>query len=176
MLLHGTVLSGVCRFGAAAASSAPVRVLLTSSYLSAGSISISSRQYVSLAASALLQPPQYHQPKAVIAYLSRNYYRRLVIPVKHQQTCRCTASSAAYNNLLFQATRSLSSEALAAVERPVDEPRRKMPSEKKPFHRLPSNVKPHHYKIELQPDLVGFNFDGKQDVFIEVSSSIYCLL
>lgn len=40
----------------------------------------------------------------------------------------------------------------------------------KPFERLPGNVKPINYKIEIEPDLENFTFRGKQDVLIEVSS------
>jgi hypothetical protein len=48
-----------------------------------------------------------------------------------------------------------------------------MKSEKKTFYRLPSTVIPIHYKIELQPNLITFNCDGKLDVFIEVLIFIY---
>ncbi|XP_001599897.2 puromycin-sensitive aminopeptidase isoform X2 [Nasonia vitripennis] len=125
---------------------------------------VCSRFGAAAAAAAAASAPS-HQPNRAVACLSRRH-RRLVIPANPRRT---------YNNALFQASRALSSEALAAAaavaERPVDDPRRKMSSEKKPFHRLPTNVKPHHYKIELQPDLVGFTFDGKQDVSIEVVES-----
>ncbi|KAJ8683682.1 hypothetical protein QAD02_019474 [Eretmocerus hayati] len=46
-----------------------------------------------------------------------------------------------------------------------------MTCDKKPFQRLPTNVKPRHYNIHLEPDLVGFTCDGKQDIHIEVVES-----
>lgn len=41
---------------------------------------------------------------------------------------------------------------------------------KKPFERLPTNVVPRNYKIELTPDLKAFTFKGKLEVTADVSS------
>ena len=43
----------------------------------------------------------------------------------------------------------------------------KMP-DKKPFERLPQNVVPDNYAIELQPDLAAFTFQGSMEVSLEV--------
>lgn len=43
-----------------------------------------------------------------------------------------------------------------------------MAIDKKPFNRLPKNIKPYNYKIQLHPDLASFTFKGKQDIFVEV--------
>ncbi|XP_042203152.1 puromycin-sensitive aminopeptidase-like [Homarus americanus] len=43
--------------------------------------------------------------------------------------------------------------------------------EPKPFERLPENVKPTHYKITLQPNLVKCVFHGSQEVDIEVKEA-----
>lgn len=43
----------------------------------------------------------------------------------------------------------------------------KMP-EGKPFERLPGNVKPKHYKLNLVPDLKSFTFQGDVSIQIEV--------
>ena len=40
--------------------------------------------------------------------------------------------------------------------------------EKKPFQRLPTDVVPRNYKIELRPDLEKFSFQGKLDISVEV--------
>lgn len=40
--------------------------------------------------------------------------------------------------------------------------------EPKPFERLPSNIKPLHYDITLQPNLVKCVFHGSEVVDIEV--------
>lgn len=54
---------------------------------------------------------------------------------------------------------------------------RKMSStEKKPFERLPSNVKPYHYEITLTPDLSTFTFVGKENVHIDVSENFLSIL
>ena len=36
------------------------------------------------------------------------------------------------------------------------------------FQRLPTNVVPRNYKIELRPDLEKFSFQGKLDILVEV--------
>ena len=51
----------------------------------------------------------------------------------------------------------------------------KMP-EKKPFERLPRNVVPENYDIQLQPDLGAFTFEGllKIDVEVRINSCHCC--
>lgn len=44
-------------------------------------------------------------------------------------------------------------------------------NEKKPFHRLPTTVRPYHYDISLTPNLSTFTFDGTETVHIDVSST-----
>jgi hypothetical protein len=44
-----------------------------------------------------------------------------------------------------------------------------MAEDKKPFERLPTNVVPRNYKVELTPDLKAFTFKGVLDVTAEVS-------
>ena len=46
--------------------------------------------------------------------------------------------------------------------------RDKMASEKKAFKRLPTDVVPKNYKLELQPDLVKHTFTGKLDITLQV--------
>ncbi|XP_046484591.1 puromycin-sensitive aminopeptidase isoform X1 [Neodiprion pinetum] len=47
-----------------------------------------------------------------------------------------------------------------------------MPSaEKKPFRRLPTDVRPYHYDISLTPDLGKFTFSGKENVHVDVKQS-----
>ena len=43
-----------------------------------------------------------------------------------------------------------------------------MSEEKKPFERLPSDVVPVNYKLELRPDLAAFTFQGKLDLTAKV--------
>ena len=40
--------------------------------------------------------------------------------------------------------------------------------EKKPFERLPVDVVPINYKVELKPDLVAFTFQGKLEITAKV--------
>jgi puromycin-sensitive aminopeptidase len=47
-----------------------------------------------------------------------------------------------------------------------------MAEDKKPFERLPTNVVPRNYKVELTPDLKAFTFRGVLDVTAEVSDMI----
>lgn len=49
-----------------------------------------------------------------------------------------------------------------------------MPEEKKPFERLPTQVVPRNYKLELTPDLKEFTFNGKLEITVEVR--ICCFL
>lgn len=46
-------------------------------------------------------------------------------------------------------------------------------AEKKPFERLPNNVLPTNYKIELTPDLEKFTFLGKLEITVEVDDCIW---
>ena len=43
-----------------------------------------------------------------------------------------------------------------------------MAAEKKPFERLPTDVVPTNYKLELQPDLKEFKFSGKLEITVDV--------
>ena len=43
-----------------------------------------------------------------------------------------------------------------------------MAAEKKPFERLPTDVVPTNYKLELQPDLKEFKFTGRLEVTVDV--------
>ena len=43
--------------------------------------------------------------------------------------------------------------------------------EKKPFERLPTDVVPRNYKLELKPDLKALTFEGKLDLTCEVNYS-----
>ena len=47
-----------------------------------------------------------------------------------------------------------------------------MSEEKKPFQRLPTDVIPVNYAVELQPDLQKFTFNGKIDITFEVKSRV----
>lgn len=40
--------------------------------------------------------------------------------------------------------------------------------EKKPFERLPTDVVPRNYKLELKPDLKALTFEGKLEITCEV--------
>ena len=40
--------------------------------------------------------------------------------------------------------------------------------EKKPFERLPTDVVPRNYKVELKPDLKALTFEGKLEITCEV--------
>ena len=44
-----------------------------------------------------------------------------------------------------------------------------MPNNGTTFCRLPTSVKPSHYKLELEPDLENFTFNGSVDINIDVS-------
>ncbi len=44
-----------------------------------------------------------------------------------------------------------------------------MAAYKKPFERLPTDVVPSNYKLELRPDLKEFKFTGKLDITVNVS-------
>ena len=41
-------------------------------------------------------------------------------------------------------------------------------AEKKPFERLPVDVVPLNYKLELNPDLKAFTFQGKLETTVQV--------
>lgn len=45
---------------------------------------------------------------------------------------------------------------------------REMSEEKRPFERLPTDVVPVNYKVELRPDLAKFTFQGKLDITAKV--------
>lgn len=47
---------------------------------------------------------------------------------------------------------------------------KKMP-EKKPFERLPLDVVPVNYVLQLEPDLQAFTFVGHEDIAVEVRHS-----
>lgn len=47
-----------------------------------------------------------------------------------------------------------------------------MSEEKKPFERLPTDVVPANYKVELQPDLKAFTFQGKLDITAKVAAEV----
>ena len=40
--------------------------------------------------------------------------------------------------------------------------------EKKPFERLPVDVVPVNYKLELKPDLTAFTFQGQLEITVQV--------
>ncbi len=44
-----------------------------------------------------------------------------------------------------------------------------MAADKKPFERLPTDVVPTNYKLELRPDLKLFKFTGTLDITMDVS-------
>ncbi len=46
-----------------------------------------------------------------------------------------------------------------------------MAADKKPFERLPTDVVPTNYKLELRPDLKLFKFTGTLNITVDVSSS-----
>ncbi len=43
---------------------------------------------------------------------------------------------------------------------------------KKPFERLPTDVLPRNYILELRPDLKNFTFEGKLEIITEVRAFI----
>jgi hypothetical protein len=45
-----------------------------------------------------------------------------------------------------------------------------MSEEKKPFERLPTDVVPVNYKVELRPDLKAFTFQGKLEITVKVAN------
>lgn len=45
-------------------------------------------------------------------------------------------------------------------------------TEKKPFQRLPVDVIPINYKVELKPDLQAFTFQGKLEITVQVNKLI----
>ena len=49
-----------------------------------------------------------------------------------------------------------------------------MSEEKKPFERLPTNVLPINYKVELRPDLKTFTFKGDLEITAKVLESVCC--
>ena len=49
---------------------------------------------------------------------------------------------------------------------------RNMAEEKKPFQRLPTDVVPRNYKVELQPNLSTFIFKGKLEITAEVANTL----
>ena len=48
-------------------------------------------------------------------------------------------------------------------------------AEKKPFERLPVDVVPVNYKVELQPDLTAFTFKGRLEITVQVCVCV-CIL
>ena len=56
---------------------------------------------------------------------------------------------------------------------------REMSEEKRPFERLPTDVVPVNYKLELRPDLAKFTFQGKLDItakvrILEPGAALHC--
>ena len=47
-----------------------------------------------------------------------------------------------------------------------------MSEEKKPFERLPTDVVPVNYKVELRPDLAAFTFQGKLEITAKVHMTV----
>lgn len=47
-----------------------------------------------------------------------------------------------------------------------------MSEEKKPFERLPTDVVPVNYKVELRPDLAAFTFQGKLEITVKVHMTV----
>ena len=46
-------------------------------------------------------------------------------------------------------------------------------AEKKPFERLPVDVVPVNYKVELQPDLTAFTFKGRLEITVQVCVCVH---
>ena len=49
-----------------------------------------------------------------------------------------------------------------------------MSEEKRPYEHLPTDVYPVNYKLELQPDLSTFTFEGRLEITVKVSA-LLCL-
>ena len=47
-----------------------------------------------------------------------------------------------------------------------------MSEEKKPFERLPTDVVPVNYKVELRPDLKAFTFQGQLEITAKVAAEL----
>ena len=65
--------------------------------------------------------------------------------------------------MLSSASRRLSGNVCAAMEQSEVEK-----SSDKPFQRLPVDVIPRNYRLELKPDLKTFTFQGSLEITVEV--------
>ncbi|XP_012260332.2 puromycin-sensitive aminopeptidase isoform X1 [Athalia rosae] len=92
------------------------------------------------------------------------------------QEHRClTAATVKVSKKFFYAASSTSpATSTTNVEEVV---KQKMPSaEKKPFRRLPTDVRPYHYDISLTPDLAKFTFNGEERVHIDVKNCTHTVV